>query len=208
MSRSLTALALATAFASCTAQSSDDYIDLGYAGHTSKFYNKTYHLKLSKELSDKIVGTLEYNTTYADWRDPGEHEELTTHSFLLDIYKLIPLNDNVQAFVGVGYNNSSSKFNCIAGCVNTSYTNQKPKGSAFEGTLGLRYQTAHGLRLSGQLTKIGDTSGTYWSTTNSSYEVDLSYPVLDALTVGLRQRSYEGSGSELDFTSAYLRYFY
>jgi opacity protein-like surface antigen len=201
-------LLLACSVLATAAFASDDYVDLGYAGHSSKFYNQTYHLKLSKELSDEVVGTLEYNTTYADWRDPGEHEELTTHSFLLDIYKLIPLNDNVQAFVGVGYNNSSSKFNCIAGCVNTSYTNQKPKGSAFEGTLGLRYQTEHGLTLSGQLTKISDTSGTYWSTTNSSYEVDLSYPVLDALTLGLRHRSYEGRGSQLDFTSAYLRYLY
>jgi hypothetical protein len=91
-------LPLACSALATTAFASDDYVDLGYAGHTSKFYNQTYHLKLSKELSDNVVGTLEYNTTYADWRDPGEHEEFTTHSFLFDIYKLFPLNDNAEAF--------------------------------------------------------------------------------------------------------------
>ena len=200
-------LALAIAAASRAVEASDDYVDLGYAGHTSKFYNQTYHLKLSKELTDTVVGTLEYNTTYADWRDPGEHEEFTTHSFLFDIYKLFPLNDNAEAFIGAGYNSSFSKFNCISGCVNSSYTNQKPEGTALEGTVGLRYVAENGFAISGQYTAINDLNGTFW-TSDSSYEFDLSYPVLDYVKVGLRQRNYKATGGDLDFTAVYFRYSY
>jgi hypothetical protein len=77
-----------------------------------------------------------------------------------------------------------------------------------EGTLGLRYQAKNDLTLTGQITKISDTSGTSWDTTKSSYEIDISYPILDALSTGLRHRNYDGSASSLDFTSAYLRYVY
>jgi hypothetical protein len=198
---------LALAGLSHLALASDDYIDLGYAGHTSKFYNKTYHVKFSKEVLENVLGTIEYNTSYADWRDPGEHEEFTTHTVLVDVYKLFPVNDNVQTFVGLGYNNSISKFNCISGCSNSSYTNQKPNGSAIEGTLGLRYLSENGLKISGQVSTINDLTGTLWNLT-SSYEIDASYPILENVDLGLRQRNYKGNGSDLDFTSFYLRYSY
>ena len=189
-------------------QASDDYVDFGYAGHTSKFYNQTYHVKASKELMEGLIATAEYNTSYADWSDPGEHEELTTHTVLIDLYKTFQLHENIQTYVGLGYNNSSAKFNCISGCLNSSYTNQKPDGSAVEGTVGIRYQVENGLSISGQFTKINDIEGTYWSNTDSSYELDISYPVLESVSVGLRNRNYDGAGSDIDFTSAYLRYQY